>query len=334
MGSIRITMNGCTGTDKPLISILMAVYEPKMDWLREQLCSLNRQTYPNLQLYIRDDCSPTVSMLEIQSCVQDCISAFPVIFSRNEINQGSNATFQTLTQEGVGDYFAYCDQDDVWLPEKLQVLQHVIEAENALLVCSDMLVIDGMGKKTADSITQVRRHHVFKSGENCAQELLVRNFVTGCTMLVSSSAAKRCIPFCPYMVHDHYIALCCAAWGKIYSVPEPLIKYRVHGGNQTGLLAGVKDRETYGQLRIDLAVNKFQWLLQHLSCTQSLKNEIQKRIIWMESRQKNWNERKKRWTALRYCMYSPISTLFELLIVYLPDCVFNWCIQRGKNNKI
>ena len=38
------------GTDKPLISILMAVYEPRMDWLREQLMSLNDQTYPNLRL--------------------------------------------------------------------------------------------------------------------------------------------------------------------------------------------------------------------------------------------------------------------------------------------
>lgn len=327
-------MNECMGTDKPLISILMAVYEPRIDWFREQLRSLNQQTYPNLRLYIRDDCSRTVSMAEIQSCVQDCISAFPVILERNEKNQGSNATFQKLTEEGAGDYFAYCDQDDIWLPDKLQVLQQTIEAEEALLVCSDVYIIDGMGNKTADSITQARRHHVFHSGDHCAKGLLVRNFVIGCTMLVSSSVAKQCIPFCPYMVHDHYIALCCAERGKIYSITEPLIQYRVHGGNQTGLLAGVKDRETYGKVRIDLGVNKFKWLLQYFPCAETTKREILKRSIWMESRQKNWQERKKRWTALRYFMYSPISTLFELLIVYLPDRVFYWCIQRAKDNKV
>ena len=38
------------GTGKPLIAILMAVYEPRMDWLREQLLSLEGQTYPNLRL--------------------------------------------------------------------------------------------------------------------------------------------------------------------------------------------------------------------------------------------------------------------------------------------
>ena len=73
MESIRTTMSGCTETGKPRIAILMAVYEPRMDWLREQLLSLNAQTYPNLMLYIRDDCSPTVPFEEIQSCVQDCI---------------------------------------------------------------------------------------------------------------------------------------------------------------------------------------------------------------------------------------------------------------------
>ena len=79
-------MSGCTQTGKPQIAILMAVYEPRMDWLREQLLSLNAQTYPNLMLYVRDDCSPTVTYKEIQSCVQDCISAFPYVIQHNEKN--------------------------------------------------------------------------------------------------------------------------------------------------------------------------------------------------------------------------------------------------------
>ena len=85
------------GIGKPRIAILMAVYEPRMDWLREQLLSLDAQTYPNLMLYIRDDCSPTVPFEEIQSCVQDCIRAFPYEIKRNEKNLGSNGTFEWLT---------------------------------------------------------------------------------------------------------------------------------------------------------------------------------------------------------------------------------------------
>ena len=52
-------------TDKPRIAILMAIYEPRMDWLREQLESLDQQTYPNLKLYIRDDASPKVRYEDI-----------------------------------------------------------------------------------------------------------------------------------------------------------------------------------------------------------------------------------------------------------------------------
>ena len=162
----------------------MAVYEPRMDWLREQLMSLNAQTYPNLRLYIRDDCSPTVPYEQIQTCVREYITRFPYIITRNGKNLGSNGTFELLTQEADGELFAYCDQDDVWLPEKLTVLQEAMERERATLVCSDMYIIDGDGKQVADSITKVRRHHVFRSGRDLPEGQLTNNIVTGCKMLV------------------------------------------------------------------------------------------------------------------------------------------------------
>ena len=124
------------GNGKPLIAILMAVYEPRMDWLREQLESLNAQTYPNLRLYIRDDCSPAVPFEEIRALVETCITKFPFTIARNAENVGSNKTFERLTEEAEGDLFAYCDQDDVWLPEKLEILQEEMERTGALLVCS------------------------------------------------------------------------------------------------------------------------------------------------------------------------------------------------------
>ena len=110
----------------PQIAILMAVYEPRPDWLREQLASLNAQTYPNLKLYVRDDCSPTVPFEAVQACVAECITAFPYEIARNEENLGSNKTFERLTAETDGELLAYCDQDDVWLPEKLEVRQELL----------------------------------------------------------------------------------------------------------------------------------------------------------------------------------------------------------------
>lgn len=319
------------GTGKPSIAILMAVYEPRMDWLRQQLCSLNEQTYPNLRLYIRDDCSPTVPYEEIERCIGECITKFPYTICRNERNLGSNGTFERLTQEAEGDYFAYCDQDDVWMPKKLEVLEEAIERENALLVCSDMYIIDGEGRRVADSITKIRRHHVFRSGTGLAEGLLTRNFVTGCTMLVRAEEAKSAVSFCPYMVHDHYIALCCGARGKIYSYPNPTIRYRVHGSNQTGVMSGVTDKRTYLSARIDAMEQRLQWLERYFPYRESIGKSIQRFLKWVQARKKNWTQKKSLdlW-HLRSCG-APV-TWYELIMARAPECLFRWTIRLTRKN--
>lgn len=327
-------MSGCMETGKPLISILMAAYEPRLDWLREQLESLEAQTYPNLRLYIRDDCSPTVPFEEIEDCVRACIRSFPYQICRNEKNLGSNLTFERLTQEAEGECFAYCDQDDVWLPEKLAVLREEMEQTGALLACSDMFIIDGEGRRVADSITKVRRHHKFRSGSGLAEGLLISNFVTGCTMLVESSAAKAAVPFCPYMVHDHYIALYCAAGGEVRSITRPLIHYRVHGGNQTGLMAGVEDRKSYQKVRIDLPLKKLRWLLEHFPYREELSGPIEQRVLWMEARQRNWNGGPGKKTVWKYRSFSPLSSLFEVTARWMPERLFRLAVWAAKRNCI
>lgn len=327
-------MSGCTGTDKPLISILMAVYEPRMDWLKEQLDSLNRQTYPNLRLYIRDDCSPTVPFASIEAVVAACITEIPYQIARNERNLGSNLTFERLTQEAQGTYFAYCDQDDIWLPEKLAVLEEAVEESGVLLACSDMYVIDGEGNKTADSITQVRRHHVFHSGGGLARELLLHNFVTGCTMLVNGRTAKEAVPFCPYMVHDHYLALWCAEHGSVLSVDTPLIRYRIHGGNQTNVLAGVRDKKSYGEVRIRLAENRFQWLGEHFPCGPGTRMAIDRSLAWTQARWKNWNHQGGAGALWRHWDVNRIVSIAELCLKYVPDSVFMAAVRLARNNKV
>lgn len=325
-------MSECMQTAKPGIAILLAIYEPNLEWLREQLLSLNEQTYPNLHLYIRDDCSPTVAFADIERCVQDCITAFSYEMKRNEQNLGSNRTFELLTQEAEGDYFAYCDQDDVWLPEKLEILQQEIEAQKAQLVCSDMFIINGNGEKTADSITKARRHHIFQSGEGLAAKLVFSNFVTGCTMLIKAKTAKAAMPFCPYMVHDHYLALHAANLGKIVSIPDRLIKYRIHGGNQTEMMAGVVDKASYGRIRIDEALNKMRWLEENFSCGDELKNVIEQGRIWLEARRRNWQRQGGAKTVWRYRGFNKAVAWFELVMSWAPEWLFALAVNLKKKN--
>ena len=325
-------MSGCMEIAKPKIAILMAIYEPNLQWLKEQLCSLNAQIYPNLYLYIRDDCSPTVPFAEIASLVKECITAFPYELRRNERNLGSNGTFERLTEEAAGDYFAYCDQDDVWLPGKLEILQREIEEKNALLVCSDMFIIDGEGQKVADSITKVRRHHVFRSGEDLAEKLVFSNFVTGCTMLIKAETAKAAMPFCPYMVHDHYLALYASNKGKIISLPDRLIKYRIHGGNQTEMMAGVKDKGSYGRIRIDEALAKMRWLEQYFNCCTEVKKVIRQGREWLEARQQNWQRQGGAKTVWRYRRFNRAVACFELVLSQAPNWLFQLALAMKKKN--
>lgn len=319
---------------KPLISILMAVYDPNMDWFRQQLDSLNAQTYPNLRLFVRDDCSPHVPHAEIEALIRERITAFPVRIERNEKNLGSNLTFQRLTEETEGDFFAYCDQDDVWMPDKLSRLQEAMEREKALMVCSDMQVIDGEGKKLADSITALRRHHVFRSGEGLAPGLLTLNFVTGCTMIVDARSAKAAVPFCPYMVHDHFLALFCASRGVVYSLMEPTICYRQHGSNQTGIMTGVKDKESYRRVRIDSSLEKLHWLAERFADDPALAAEITRTMEWMQLRQEHWDSRSKAARLWQYRDCGKAVTLFEEAAVYFPEKLFMWCIELARKNVI
>ena len=310
-------------TGKPLISILMAVYEPRMDWLKEQLDSLNAQTYPNLRLYVRDDCSPTVPYVEIQALVEQCITRFPYQIGRNEKNLGSNLTFERLTREAEGEYFAYCDQDDVWLPEKLSILQEALERNGAQLVCSDVLAVDGHGEILANSITKLRKRHVFRSGGGLASGLMYRNFVIGCTMLLRAEAARGALPFLPDMVHDHYLALYCAYRGEIQSLMEPLVRYRIHGGNQTAVLSGVNTKKDYYTVRIQTFHRRMMEIHQRFPTL-----EMDSALEWAEARiayyQKRPHSGRQLWRMRKQNL---TTTLFELVTLKMPLPLFQFAVQ-------
>ena len=92
--------------EAPLISVLLAVYEPRMDWLEKQLISLERQTYPRLRLYVADDGSKKVPEESIRRCLGEQIRSFPWSYERSRDNQGSNAAFARLTGRAEGAFFA------------------------------------------------------------------------------------------------------------------------------------------------------------------------------------------------------------------------------------
>lgn len=314
--------------EKPMIAILMAVYEPRLDWLTEQLLSLNAQTYPRLRLYVRDDCSPAVSFEAVRTIVEQTITAFPFTIARNERNLGSTGTFQRLTVEAEGDYFAYCDQDDIWLPEKLRVSEAQIGS--AGLICGDVIPVDAEGRRLADSITKLRPRIIFQEGAGLGGCLIYRNFVIGCTMLIRSAIAKAAVPFAQSMVHDHYLAWFCAQENEIAVAKQPLLYYRLHAGNQTAVLTNIETKQDY--LRFHLG--EFLSRISDLS-ERSVGEELNQAAAWAQARCDN--AAKKRGAVRRLWAMRRLDTatsLFEIMGLRLPEPLFRWAIGRIRSGKL
>lgn len=320
-------------TDNPLVSILMSVYKPNERWLREQLSSLNSQTYPKLELVIYDDC-PECPLDE--SIVRELITAFPYRIIRGERNLGSNKAFERLTTEGGGKYFSYCDQDDVWHSDKVQRMTEVLESTGSPMVCSDLAIIDGDGKRIADSITKIRRRHVFHEGEGLAGYLLVRNFVTGCAMMVRSDVAKGSVPFVDSLIHDQWLAINAALQGRIEVIREPLIDYRQHGGNQTGMLKGVSTKQDYYNARIENMRERLADYKARLGVFSEVRQTIAELEEFNEARSRYFYSHKSADLRImkKYRSFARQDVLLETFMPFLPERLMKLAFRLIQNGKV
>mgnify|MGYP001033150589 FL=1 len=322
-------MKKCTQIDKPLVSILLSVYKPNEKWLIEQLISLNEQSYENLELIVYDDC-PEYPVDE--ELFTSNITNFSFKIIRGTENKGSNIAFEELTKIGDGEYFAYCDQDDVWEKDKIELMVGKFNDKGVTLVCSDLSIIDENSKKTADSITQIRKRHVFKSGYNLAKDLLISNFVTGCAMMVRKEVAQKAIPFESTLIHDHWIAMIAALEGKIEFINKSLVRYRQHSNNQTGILSDIYDKQSYYNKRVDDIYERFKAYKVRIGNNEEVKVCLDEHILWLEAR-KRYAKRisaKDLKIMIKYIDFHKISILIESVLPFIPDFIFKHIIKLTK----
>lgn len=325
-------MRECTETDKPLVSIVMATYNPRMDWLKEQLISLNNQSYGRLELLVIDDCSTNISIEEISETIKAIITGIPYKIMRNIENMGSTRTFEKVTALVAGEYIAYCDQDDIWYPDKIETLLGLFTSKDVNLVFSDVQVIDETGSIKAHSISEFRTRHIFYEGTGLSSKLILKNFVMGCTMLIKRETAQKSMPFFNDMVHDHYLALMASLNGKIVLCRRPLISYRIHSDNQTNTLTGINSKADYYNKKIRGCQNRIEQLEQkNLSVRISEFTTIKK---WAEARVSYYKGDIKaaKW-IWKYRYYDYSSSLFELLMLKLPNFLFQYALKKIKEGK-
>ncbi len=316
----------------PLVSILLAVYKPNEKWLIEQLDSLNNQDYKNLNLYIYDDCPQYPAKREI---FQQHITNFEYKFICGKENRGSNFAFQELTKIADGEFFSYCDQDDIWESNKISsIMKRFDRDKNVTLVCSDLSIINENSEIKASSITDIRKRIVYKSGNNLAKDLLITNFVTGCTMIVKSEVARKSIPFAKELIHDQWIAIIAALNGKIDFIDDQLVRYRQHSNNQTGILTGIIDKKTYYMNRIDSFINRYNEFAKRLGEYTEITEDLKCGMEWLEARKK-YSKRisiKNLKIMIKYRKYQKVSVILESVMPFIPDFIFKYIIKLAKKN--
>lgn len=306
-----------------LVSILMAVYNPNYDWFREQLISLNNQSYKNLELIIYDD-DPNNPVKE--EIIAKYITKFKYTIIRGKVNKGSNKAFEELTRIGHGDYFAYCDQDDIWESDKIDILVSAIESDNAVIVYSDMSVIDEKSKFKYNTLIKAKPRINYICGENLVDRFFFKNCVSGCCMLIKKEIAKAAIPFSNTLIHDQWLCLVGSLYGNISFIDKQLVRYRMHGKNQTGSLKGIATKQEYYDLKVNLLNDRIN----------DLKNVIvnKKCRITPENREKL--NRVKRFCDARidkkilkifsYRELCKSEAYFEIAIKYIPSEIVKYIL--------
>ena len=220
-----------------MVTVLLATYNGGK-YLEEQLKSLIEQTYTDFKIVIRDDGSGD-NTNEIISRYSSVFSEKITVCPSSEPTHSAAGNFFKLIEMYTDDYIMLCDQDDRWLPDKIEKTLSVMKAseekygaDTPILVHTDLYVADEKLSVISDSFIKYQ-------GLSCdnteLNRLLMQNSVTGCTIMFNRALKEKLfvLPKVTAM-HDWWLALIASAFGKIEFLNEPTILYRQHGNNEVG----------------------------------------------------------------------------------------------------
>ena len=267
------------------ISIVLCAFNGEK-YLRAQLDSLQAQTLPPCEVIIADDASADGTA----ALAAGYIRAHGLDrwrLSMNEVNLGYRRNFRDAALRARGDWIAFCDQDDVWRPDKLARLAHLAQAHpEARAAAGSFDLIDGEGRPipSAEPPGQANHGmihlplapgevHVFAQGRRDAALMLSGNPSLGCTAMFRRETVSAWAGMTAFALpHDWELALLAWQTGGFCFLNEPVIDYRLHGGNVIGLpesaVAGPKGPSLAGRVE---TMNRFEAALQ---CAQAQRSAL------------------------------------------------------------
>lgn len=261
----------------PLVSIIVATYNGEK-YLKEQIDSLLNQTYKNIELIVIDDCSKDTTVAMIQT-YQAHYSNISLLI--NEHNLGVNKTFEKGIVSANGEYVAFCDQDDIWMLDKIATLVNAFDKEDAVY-CNSLLV-DENGNSLNIEFKSIMKMQSYYSGA----PFLLSNCVPGHTMIVKTEFAKSVVPIPANTLFDLWISFAAAATNGIKFVDKVLVHYRQHNNN----VIGTRQSTNKKKKRTDKEEFEFKKAELKRLATIPIKNEETKQIhaLMLKHFHKGWS---------------------------------------------
>lgn len=205
-----------------MISVAIAAYKGEK-YIEEQILSILPQLSHEDEIVVSDDKPGTATEKIVRRLMEDDSR---IVYVEGK-GRGVVSNFTNAIRYTKGDKIFLCDQDDVWLPEKVKIVMQAFE-NGADLVLHNAYVTDENLNITSHSFFADRN-----SKKGVARNIL-KNSYMGCCMAFDRKLLKKIMPIPRYVpMHDQWIGLIGEIYGKVQFIDAPLIYYRVHGDNVT-----------------------------------------------------------------------------------------------------
>lgn len=214
------------------VDILMTTYNGEK-FLRNQILSLQQQTYKDWVLWIRDDGSSD-NTCEIINDFSEADSRIRIVEIQQSVNLGPAKSFMMLTKVSSSQYAIFCDQDDVWFERKLEELVKFAD-EKFDSELPSLAYCDGYGYSDRDGVIileSISRAHA----KNLKEFLFFNGGYQGCSVLFNKRLCNMMATYrAPYYyMHDDVLSMLAHSFGEVSFLPKRLMLYRQHDDNVTG----------------------------------------------------------------------------------------------------
>lgn len=228
------------------VGVIVATYNGEK-YIEAQLRSLYEQTRLPDVILVTDAGSSdgTVSICKQFSGVAPGVELRILTNENTEATLGVVDNFEKGLDALDTDYIFFCDQDDVWMPRKIESVVAYMNETDAAFCFSNADVVDGNLQQMGNSLWSSygfypemngEKRMLYLPGEKSGlfSQLLSNNIVTGMTMCVRSSLKDVLLPFSKHGYHDAWISILASLLVNVAALDESLVLYRQHEANQEG----------------------------------------------------------------------------------------------------